>query len=183
MNFAGRCRPPGGTNRPGTSRLGTIIDTFRCLVVALRVDSVTDSALILRSLTATVGSWGAISVLGGSALAASGRSRTVAAFGQQTATWGAINVIIAGVGAWRSRRNTPDTGRLRTILLFNAMLDMGYVAVGVAIASGKLTFAGQITPETAMGHGTAVIVQGAALGAIDTAAAAALTLAGQPPAL
>jgi len=147
------------------------------------VDSVADSSPILRSLTTTVGTWGAISVLGGSALAASGRSRAIAAFGQQTAAWGAINVMIAGVGAWRSRRNVPDTGRLRTILLVNAVLDVGYIAVGVAIASGKITFAGQITPETALGHGTAVIVQGAALGAIDTAAAAALTLAGQPPAL
>lgn len=134
-----------------------------------------DSSAVLRTLNSTLGAWGTASVVGGSLLAAAGRGRGIAAFGQQSAQWGAINALIAGVGAWRARTSAPNPSRLRTVLLVNAALDVGYIAVGIAMARGTLTFGGRIVPQTALGHGSAVVVQGAGLLVIDTAAAAALT--------
>ena len=133
-----------------------------------------DPAVVVGTLNKVVGTWGLVSVVGGSALAASGRSQGVAAFGQQTATWGAINVAIAAFGTWRSRYRTPSASGLRTLLLVNSVLDIGYVAVGAAIASGKLSWDGRIPSHAAAGHGSAVMVQGAALAAIDTVAVVAL---------
>lgn len=130
---------------------------------------------MVRTLNSTLGAWGTLNVVGGSVLAATGRGRGVAAFGQQSAQWGAINILIAGFGAWRSRRSTPSAQHLRTLLLVNAALDVGYMAVGVGIARGRLTFGGRITPATATGHGSAIVVQGAGLFVIDTVAAAALS--------
>lgn len=134
----------------------------------------TDPAVVVGTLNKVVGTWGLISVAGGSALAASGRSQGMAAFGQQTATWGAINVAIAAFGTWRSRHRTPSKSGLRTLLLVNSVLDIGYIAVGAAIATGKLSWDGRIPSHAAVGHGSAVMIQGAALAAIDTAAVAAL---------
>lgn len=131
---------------------------------------------MVRTLNSTLGAWGAFNMVGGSLLAVAGQGRGAAAFGQQSAQWGAINLLIAGFGTWRSHRKSPDPGQLRTLLLVNAALDVGYMAVGVAIARGKLTFGGRITPETAVGHGSAVVVQGAGLFVIDAAAASVLSL-------
>lgn len=129
-----------------------------------------------RALGTTVAAWGAANVVGGSVLAASGRGPGISAFGQQSAAWGAINLAIAGFGFWRSRRKPTDLPRLRTILLVNAALDVGYMAVGAGLmASVK----GRTDPhaEARRGHGAAIIVQGAGLGAIDTVYAAAVTRA------
>lgn len=133
-----------------------------------------DPAVVVGTLNKVVGTWGLVSVVGGSALAASGRSQSVAAFGQQTATWGAINVAIAAFGTWRSRHRTPSRSGLRTLLMVNSVLDLGYIAVGAAIATGKLSWDGRIPSHAAVGHGSAVMIQGAALAVIDTAAVAAL---------
>lgn len=129
---------------------------------------------VVGTLNRVLGTWGTASALGGSALAASGRGRGVAAFGQQTATWGAINVAIAAFGTWRSHHRTPSTRGLATLLAVNSVLDVGYVAVGWAIAQGRLSWDGRIPSDAARGHGAAVMIQGAALGVIDAAALAAL---------
>jgi hypothetical protein len=117
-----------------------------------------------------------------------GRGPAASAFGQQCAAWGAINVAIAGFGFWRSRGNPAELGRLRTILLINAGLDVGYLVVGAAtIRSAR----GRTDPPASArrGHGAAVMVQGAALGLLDTVFAVAATRAmrggnaeGTPPA-
>lgn len=100
----------------------------------------------------------------------------ISAFGQQSATWGAINLAIAGFGFWRSRRSPVELPRLRTILLINAGLDVGYMAVG-ALMIGSVR--GRKDPHAVArrGHGAAIIVQGAGLGAIDTVFAVAATRA------
>ena len=129
---------------------------------------------VVGTLNRVLGTWGSASVLGGSALAASGRGRGISAFGQQTATWGAINVAIAAFGTWRSRHRTPSTRGLVTLLAINSVLDLGYIAVGWAIARGQLSWDDRIPADTAVGHGTAVMIQGAGLAVIDVAALAAL---------
>jgi hypothetical protein len=100
----------------------------------------------------------------------------ISAFGQQSASWGAINVAIAGFGFWRSRQSPVDLQRLRTILLINAALDVGYMAVG-AVMIGSVR--GRTDPHATArrGHGAAIIVQGAGLGAIDTVFAVAASRA------
>lgn len=131
------------------------------------------SARRARQLTGVLAVFGAKSLAGGSLLAASGKDRTVAAFGQQTAMWGAINLGIAGYGWWRSRSKPMDAGRLRTILLINAGLDLAYITAGAVVA---LT-ADPDDPnlQARRGHGAAIVVQGVTLFVLDTAFAALLT--------
>jgi hypothetical protein len=131
---------------------------------------------LVRALSTTLALWGAANVAGGTAAALSGRGPMVSALGQQSAAWGAINVAIAGAGFWRSRRTPTDLSRLRTILLVNAALDVGYIAAGsVLMASVRGRTDGKAAARR--GHGAAVIAQGLGLGAIDTGYAAVATRA------
>lgn len=116
---------------------------------------------LIRTLTAL----GGASVVVGGALAVAGRTPPVRAFGQQTAGWGAIDLVIAGLGALM-----PDSepARLRRVLLVNAGLDVGYITAGARIALRRPTFGGKVTPGQSRGHGLAVVVQGAALLALDS---------------
>ena len=111
--------------------------------------------------------WGGVSVLAGTVLAARGSSPARLAFGQQTAGWGAIDVAIAGAGALNS--SVPTSKSLSKLLWINAGLDVLYVAAGAHIAVRKPNFGRRITADQAIGHGTAVVVQGAALLLLDTA--------------
>jgi uncharacterized protein DUF6992 len=116
---------------------------------------------LVRALTVL----GGASVVAGGVLAAVGATPRVRAFGQQSAGWGAVDLAIAGLG---SLRPPTDVARLRRVLLVNAALDLGYVAAGAEIALRRRTFGGKATPEQARGHGLAVVVQGAALFALDS---------------
>ena len=110
-------------------------------------------------LTQVLGAWAAGSVAVGAVLAASPRTR---GFGRQTAVWGAVDGAIAYAGVCGRRRRGPtDPSRLRTVLLVNAALDVGYVAAG-----GWLVRDGRWR-----GDGLAVVVQGAFLLWLDATAA------------
>jgi hypothetical protein len=86
-------------------------------------------------------------------------------FGRQTLVWGAVDGAIAGAGARRRASKGPtDPSRLRRVLLVNAALDVGYVAAGAELVRrGRWP-----------GDGLAVVVQGAFLLVLDSAAARAL---------
>jgi len=115
-----------------------------------------------QRLTRVLGGWAAASVVAGAALAVSPRTRGC---GRQTAAWGAVDGAIALVGAHRrGQRGPTDPIRLRRVLLVNAALDVGYIAVGAALTRG----------ERWRGDGLAIVVQGAFLLVLDTAAATAL---------
>ncbi|WP_082556545.1 hypothetical protein [Modestobacter sp. Leaf380] len=119
-------------------------------------------ATVETRLTTVLGGWAAASVVAGAALSLSPRTR---GFGRQTAAWGAVDGVIAGVGAHNRRRRGPtDPGRLRRVLLVNAGLDVGYLALGAAL----------LRTDRWRGDGAAVVVQGAFLLALDSTAAAAL---------
>ena len=120
--------------------------------------------------------WGGASVAGGAALAVvggiTGRS-FLRAFGSQTVGWGAIDAALAVGGRARARRLLADppadpakvareAARVRRILAVNAVLDVLYVAGGLAVATGR----GR-TDVAARGHGLAAVVQGAFLLAFD----------------
>ena len=126
-----------------------------------------DGPPVAASLTRTLGALGASSLVGGGLVAMRSSSPATRAFGQQTAAWGAINVAIAGVGAWRARAHPARAAQLRRTLLVNAGLDVLYVAAGAHLAHHRVTLGGRVTPDAAKGHGLAVVGQGLALLALD----------------
>ena len=118
-------------------------------------------------LTRVLAGWAAGSVALGGVLLADPRSR---AFGRQMLLWGAVDGAIAAAGALSRRRRGPtDPARLRRVLLVNAGLDVGYLAAGTWLLRG-----GRLRGAPHRGDGAAVVVQGAFLLVLDTAAALAL---------
>ncbi len=109
-----------------------------------------------RTLSAALGLWGAGSVVTGALVRG--------AAGRQHALWGAVDGALAARGLLRA----PDRGRgpgdraarLRRLLLVNAGLDVGYLALGAALRSGRLGTARRA-------DGGAVLVQGAFLLGLD----------------
>ncbi len=121
-----------------------------------------DAAAVETRLTTVLGAWAAGSVALGGALSVPRRTR---GFGRQTAAWGAVDGAIAAAGARnRARRGPTDPARLRKVLLVNAGLDVGYLAVGAAL----------LRRDRWRGDGAAVLVQGAFLLVLDGTAARAL---------
>ncbi|MGI8536250.1 MAG: DUF6992 family protein [Mycobacteriales bacterium] len=118
-----------------------------------------------QQLTRVLGAWAAASVVLGAALSVSPRTR---GFGRQTAAWGAVDGAIAYVGARnRAAKGPTDPGRLRRVLLVNAGLDVGYLAAGTWL----------VQRPRWRGDGAAVLLQGAFLLVLDTAAAKRLSTA------
>ena len=115
-----------------------------------------------EQLTRVLSGWAVASVVGGVALSAFPRTR---GFGRQTAAWGAVDGAIAYAGIRGRRRKGPtDPAHLRRVLLVNAGLDVGYLALGRRM----------LHSERWRGDGQAVLVQGAFLLLLDTTAAARL---------
>lgn len=113
-------------------------------------------------LTRVLGVWAAGSVVSGAVVMARSGSR---GFGRQTAAWGLVDAAIVGVGiAGRRRRGPTDPARLRRVLLVNAGLDVGYLAVGAEL----------VRRGRWRGDGWAVLVQGGFLLLLDSTAARAL---------
>ena len=111
-----------------------------------------------QDVVRVLGRWAAGSVAVGSLLTADPRTR---GFGRQTAAWGAVDGIIALVGARRQAAGrTTGAARLRRVLLVNAGLDVGYVAAGAVLLRTRWR-----------GDGLAVVVQGAFLLWLDAASA------------
>ena len=79
--------------------------------------------------------------------------------------WGVVDGAIAYVGSRRRAAKGPtDRARLRRVLLVNAALDVGYLAAGAwLVRDGRWR-----------GDGAAVLVQGAFLLVLDSAAARGL---------
>ena len=111
-------------------------------------------------LTRVLGTWAAGSVAAGALLA-----RRSPGFARQSAAWGLVDGAIALVGSRkRAARGPTDPARLRRVLLVNAGLDVGYLAAGAwLVRDGRWK-----------GDGAAVLVQGAFLLVLDSAAARAL---------
>ena len=115
-----------------------------------------------QRLTAVLRGWAVGSVLVGGALSLRPGTR---AFGRQSAAWGAVDGAIAVVGGRRrASRGPTDPARLRRVLLVNAGLDVGYLAAGAWL----------VRRTRWTGDGAAVLVQGAFLLVLDSAAAWAL---------
>ena len=118
--------------------------------------------------------WGAASVVAGTALLAvvlvarrgtPGGSPLLTNFAVQCAAWGAIDLAIAGF-AWRglALRDAAGATKLDRLLWLNTGLDVGYVAVGVALAVVGWQLGRRLG---LVGAGLGVVVQGLALLILD----------------
>ena len=125
---------------------------------------------IERAHLLRVGAWGAACVLVGTVLLAllalrRQRSPLVFHFALQTASWGAIDLALVAL-AFRGLglRDFDGATRFDRLLWLNVGLDVGYVAVGVTLAIAGWVLGRRLAP---VGAGLGVIVQGAALLALD----------------
>jgi hypothetical protein len=114
--------------------------------------------------------WGAACVLIGSTLLAVAATRRPQSpllmhFAVQTAVWGALDALLAAV-AWRglAERDLAGATHLDRLLWLNGGLDVGYVAVGVALAWTGWVLGRRLG---LVGAGLGVIVQGLALLVLD----------------
>jgi hypothetical protein len=117
--------------------------------------------------------WGAGSVIAGTALllvatlrrGTPGGAPLLTHFAVQCAAWGAIDLALAAV-AWRglAERDLAGATKLDRLLWLNMGLDVGYVAVGVALAIAGWQLGRRLG---LVGAGLGVVVQGLALIALD----------------
>ncbi len=122
---------------------------------------------------AVLGGWAVGNIAIGTALSFSTQEDT-RYFHQMNAAWNLVNLSIAGVGLLTTGRNDASEDfisaneiqrRLESALLFNAGLDIGYMAAGWAL----LERSRRGLPDSARlsGFGSALILQGGFLFAFD----------------
>lgn len=99
-------------------------------------------------LTLRLTGWGVASTLVGSLvwyLGHRGGRTFVMGVGRQTAAWGAVDTVIAGIGADANRRAVTDVPKavrsLRRLLWVNAALDVGYL-VGAGFLARRRSLSG-----------------------------------------
>jgi hypothetical protein len=106
-------------------------------------------------LVTTLATWAGLSTAAGGGLWALGGNDTVRRFGRQTLAWGVVDGVIAAVAAALPE---PDPRRLKRTLWANSAVDVGYIGVGLWLRR---------SPQR-RGDGTAVVVQGLFLLALDS---------------
>ncbi len=125
----------------------------------------------LRGLTKGLLAWAGISVVAGVLLLTFVQTPFWGGFALQCFLWAIIDAAIALWGWWRERRALPPlTARavrekaeqLRRNLLWNAGLDILYIALGVLL----ITLWG-VNSAIGQGHGAGIIAQGAFLLVFD----------------
>ena len=96
-----------------------------------------------QRLLLTLGAWATWSVGVGAAMWRVGRrdgEQALGDAGRTTAAWGLVDAAVVGWGAWRGQRGGPTdpverARRMALVTGVNALLDVGYVAAGVAMAA------------------------------------------------
>jgi hypothetical protein len=110
--------------------------------------------------------WGAMSVVAGTGLLASlmvrrADSSLLRYFAIQTSVWGLLDLAIAGRGLFRAAdRDLGSAMQLDRVLWLSIGLDVGIVAVGIALAATGWSMGRRLG---AVGAGVGVLVQGLAL--------------------
>ena len=134
------------------------------------------AARLDRQLTSLLGAWGAASVVVGQVLGRSadaGQANWRKGFARQQIGWGAVDLVIAGIGAYRGRgeQSPEELRKLHRILLINAGADVGYLAGGLLMLSRSEEIAERFPradAETVRGDGAGILVQGGFLLLLDT---------------
>lgn len=118
-----------------------------------------------------LGSWAVGNMVWGG-IGASQTSGQTKAFHQMNLYWNSVNLIIAGVGYWQATKENPGTDfwatmeaqqSIEKILLFNAGLDLAYIAGGFYLKERGL----RNEKDQLIGFGKSVILQGGFLLAFD----------------
>ena len=113
-----------------------------------------------------LGTWAVVNLILG-ALASFRTSGQTQAFHQMNAYWNVVNLGIAGFGFWQATQVAAlnfwevlvAQQQIEKVLLFNAALDFGYMAVGLLlIERGR-----RLEKERWMGFGKSILLQGAFL--------------------
>ncbi len=96
-----------------------------------------------RLLLTSVGAWGALGVVAGTAMWVAGRGRSariLVGIGRQAALWGSVDLAVAGFGARRSPPAPDSDGqarrrarRMAAITGANAVADVAYLAVAARL--------------------------------------------------
>ncbi len=118
-----------------------------------------------------LGGWAVGNMIWGG-IAAGKTSGQTKAFHQMNMYWNSVNLLIAGFGYWQATKETPGTGfwatmdaqqNMEKILLFNAALDVAYIAGGMYLRERGL----RINKDQFVGFGKSIILQGAFLLTFD----------------
>lgn len=120
-------------------------------------------------------SWGGATIAGSAAGYALTNSYEEKQFYLMNGAWGLINLGIALPGAIASQKNSTSVydmqktqTRMEKIFLANAMLDVAYIAGGVALKQYSYNQAEVKKQQQFNGFGNAVIIQGAGLLIFDS---------------
>jgi hypothetical protein len=92
-------------------------------------------------------------------------------FHQMNIGWGAVNLVLAGTGYWAARRAThqPSADRAGTVraqlrteklYLFNAGLDVAYLATGLYLLEKSRNPTASGSPDRWRGYGQSLLLQG-----------------------
>lgn len=118
-----------------------------------------------------LGGWAVGNMIWGG-MAASQTSGQTQAFHQMNLYWNSVNLVIAGFGYWQATKenagvefwSTMDAQQnMEKILLFNAALDVAYIAGGMYLKERGL----RISKDKFVGFGKSIILQGAFLLTFD----------------
>lgn len=122
-----------------------------------------------------LGSWGLGNLLTGVIGSSKSNVPEVKAFHQMNAGWGLINAGIAGIGYFTSRKKSSialndlslltENHKLKSTLLFNAGLDVGYMATGLYLMEKDKS--ATENNGRLKGFGKSLIMQGAFLFVFD----------------
>jgi hypothetical protein len=113
-----------------------------------------------------LGSWAILNLVVG-ILGSFQRKGQVQAFHQMNAYWNVVNLGIAGFGFWQATQVAAlnfwevlaAQQQIEKVLLFNAALDLGYMAIGLfLIERGR-----RLEKERWIGFGKSILLQGAFL--------------------
>ncbi|TXD75551.1 hypothetical protein ESW18_20265 [Algoriphagus ratkowskyi] len=118
-----------------------------------------------------LGGWAVGNMVWGG-IAASQTSGQTKAFHQMNMYWNSVNLLIAGFGYWQAMKESPGTDfwatmdaqqSIEKILLFNAALDIAYIAGGLYLKERGL----RVNKDQFIGFGKSIILQGAFLLTFD----------------
>jgi hypothetical protein len=130
-----------------------------------------------RSAMLSLGTWAVGNIAIGSVLAAKSNNAENKAFFQMNAGWNVVNLAIAGVGLYSAQKGMPEAlthwdmvekhYSLQKTFLFNAGLDVGYMAGGAWLMERSKTNLKK--PAQMRGFGKAIVLQGSFLFVFDLA--------------
>lgn len=159
-----------------------LISSFLCfsgmiLAQGLTLDNFNERRIKQQRTAMTIlGSWAVGNIAVGLSLQGNATGETKY-FHQMNAGWNAVNLVIAGFGYWGTYRTDPSALSLyesfnqhhgfQKVLLFNAGLDIGYMAGGAYLMERSKRQEDDVKRDRLSGFGKSILLQGAFLFVFD----------------